>query len=75
MKFSGCGQLLATAGQDHVLRVWVLKIAFNYFLDIRNKCNADVKVSRKILFLLYYHIIYTTTSITLIVTSYGHIIF
>ncbi|XP_042884182.1 WD repeat-containing protein 44-like isoform X2 [Penaeus japonicus] len=45
MKFSGCGRLLATAGQDHVLRVWVLKQAFNYFLDIRTKCNADIKVS------------------------------
>ena len=44
MKFSGCGQLLATAGQDHILRVWVLKSVFNYFLDIRNKCNADIKV-------------------------------
>ncbi|KAK4309503.1 hypothetical protein Pmani_018855 [Petrolisthes manimaculis] len=45
MKFSGCGRLLATTGQDHVLRVWVLKQAFTYFLDIRTKCNADVKVS------------------------------
>ncbi|CAL4106634.1 unnamed protein product, partial [Meganyctiphanes norvegica] len=45
MKFSICGRLLATAGQDHVLRVWVLKQAFNYFLDIRTKCNADIKVS------------------------------
>ncbi|XP_063876742.1 WD repeat-containing protein 44-like isoform X17 [Scylla paramamosain] len=44
-KFSGCGRLLATAGQDHMLRVWVLKQAFNYFLDIRTKCNADIKVS------------------------------
>ena len=43
-KFSGCGRLLATAGQDHMLRVWVLKQAFNYFLDIRTKCNADIKV-------------------------------
>lgn len=27
-----------------MLRVWVLKQAFNYFLDIRTKCNADIKV-------------------------------
>ncbi|KAG0728618.1 WD repeat-containing protein 44 [Chionoecetes opilio] len=45
IKFSGCGRLLATAGQDHMLRVWVLKQALNYFLDIRTKCNADIKVS------------------------------
>lgn len=44
MKFSPCGRLLATAGQDHILRVWVLKQAFNYFLDIRTRWNADVKV-------------------------------
>lgn len=55
MKFSGCGRLLATAGQDHVLRVWVLKQAFNYFLDIRTKCNADIKV-RNFTFHLMMHI-------------------
>lgn len=31
MKFSSCGRLLATAGQDRVLRVWVLKNAFQHF--------------------------------------------
>ena len=31
MKFSQCGQLLATAGQDKVLRIWVLRSAYNYF--------------------------------------------
>ena len=31
MKFSQCGQLLATAGQDTVLRIWVLRSAYNYF--------------------------------------------
>ena len=45
MKFSLCGRLLATAGQDKVLRVWVLKSAFNYFLDMRTKYNADNKVT------------------------------
>lgn len=31
MKFSSCGRLLATAGQDKVLRIWVLKDAFSFF--------------------------------------------
>lgn len=31
MKFSSCGRLLATAGQDKVLRIWVLKDAYPYF--------------------------------------------
>ncbi len=31
MKFSPCGRLLATAGQDRVLRIWCLKTAFHYF--------------------------------------------
>lgn len=37
MKFSPCGRLLATGGQDNVLRIWVLKSAFNYFDDMRQK--------------------------------------
>jgi len=41
MKFSQCGQLLATAGQDTTLRIWVLKNSFNYFNDMRNRYNAD----------------------------------
>ena len=44
MKFSPCGRLLATAGQDRILRIWVLKSAFNYFQDMRSRCNADNKV-------------------------------
>lgn len=44
MKFSACGRLLATAGQDRVLRIWVLRDAFPYFLDMRTKYNAE-KVS------------------------------
>lgn len=31
MKFSSCGRLLATAGQDKVLRIWVLKDAYSFF--------------------------------------------
>ncbi|XP_037910753.1 WD repeat-containing protein 44 isoform X2 [Hermetia illucens] len=41
MKFSTCGRLLATAGQDRVLRIWVLKDAFPFFQDLRTKYNAD----------------------------------
>lgn len=40
MKFSSCGRLLATAGQDRVLRIWVLKDAFPFFQDMRTKYNA-----------------------------------
>ncbi|XP_071838448.1 WD repeat-containing protein 44-like isoform X3 [Apostichopus japonicus] len=39
MKFSPCGRLLATGGQDHFLRVWVLKDHFTYFDDMRQKYN------------------------------------
>lgn len=45
MKFSSCGRLLATAGQDRVLRIWVLKDAYPYFQDMRTKFNADQKSS------------------------------
>ncbi|KAJ6639179.1 WD repeat-containing protein 44 [Pseudolycoriella hygida] len=45
MKFSSCGRLLATAGQDRVLRIWVLKDAYPFFQDMRNKYNADQKAS------------------------------
>ncbi|XP_076295873.1 WD repeat-containing protein 44 isoform X1 [Lasioglossum baleicum] len=44
MKFSACGRLLATAGQDRVLRIWVLRDHFTYFQDMRTKYNAE-KVS------------------------------
>lgn len=44
MKFSCCGRLLATAGQDKVLRIWVVKNAFQFFQDMRSKYNAE-KVS------------------------------
>ncbi|EEB13937.1 WD repeat domain-containing protein, putative [Pediculus humanus corporis] len=45
MKFSACGRLLATAGQDKILRVWVLKNAYQQFQDIRTKYNNPNKVS------------------------------
>lgn len=44
MKFSPCGRLMATAGQDHVLRIWVLRDAYEHFDDMRKKHKAEVKV-------------------------------
>ncbi|GFR63234.1 WD repeat-containing protein 44 [Elysia marginata] len=44
MKFSPCGKLLATGGQDTVLRIWVLKSTSTYFEDFRQK-YADVRLS------------------------------
>ena len=41
MKFSQCGQLLATAGQDTILTIWVLSQSYNYFADMRSRYNAD----------------------------------
>lgn len=45
MKFSPCGRMLATAGQDRLLRIWVLKDAYHYFEDLIKKYNADQKSS------------------------------
>ncbi|KAJ4930034.1 hypothetical protein JOQ06_019050 [Pogonophryne albipinna] len=45
MKFSHCGRLLATAGQDNVVRIWVLKTAFDYFNNMRMKYNTEGRVS------------------------------
>lgn len=39
MKFSHCGRLLATGGQDGVLRVWVVRDAFKFFNELRIKYN------------------------------------
>ncbi|XP_059148415.1 WD repeat-containing protein 44-like isoform X2 [Physella acuta] len=44
MKFSPCGKLLATGGQDSVLRIWVLKSTYTYFEDFRQK-YSDVRLS------------------------------
>lgn len=44
MKFSPCGRLLATGGQDSVLRIWVLKSAYSYFEDLRQK-YVEAKLS------------------------------
>ncbi|XP_052899912.1 WD repeat-containing protein 44 [Anopheles moucheti] len=45
MKFSSCGRLLATAGQDRVLCIWVLKDAYPFFQTMRTKYNACQKSS------------------------------
>lgn len=37
MKFSPCGRLLATGGQDAIVRVWALVDAYTYFTDMRHK--------------------------------------
>ncbi|XP_033638178.1 WD repeat-containing protein 44-like [Asterias rubens] len=41
MKFSPCGRLLATAGQDRMLRVWVLKDHYKYFDDMRQRYSNE----------------------------------
>lgn len=44
MKFSSCGRLLATAGQDQFVRVWVLKKYYDHFAAMRqgdSKPGAD----------------------------------
>ena len=41
MRFSQCGQLLATAGKDTILQIWVLKTAYHYFKDMRNRYTSD----------------------------------
>lgn len=45
MKFSVCGRLLATAGQDKLLHIWVLRDALHFFQDMRTKYNAEQKSS------------------------------
>ncbi|XP_020819077.1 WD repeat-containing protein 44 isoform X2 [Phascolarctos cinereus] len=45
MKFSHCGRLLASAGQDNVVRIWTLKNAFDYFNNMRMKYNTEGRVS------------------------------
>lgn len=45
MKFSPCGRMLATGGQDKLLRIWVLKDAYHHFEELIKKFNADQKSS------------------------------
>ncbi len=44
MKFSHCGRLLATGGQDNLLRVWVLKDSYSYFDDMRQKYSQEGEI-------------------------------
>lgn len=37
MKFSHCGRLLATAGQNNIIWVWVLKEYYQFFNDLRSR--------------------------------------
>nr|XP_040567138.1 LOW QUALITY PROTEIN: WD repeat-containing protein 44-like [Lepeophtheirus salmonis] len=41
MRFSLCGQLLATAGQDKVLKIWALKNSLSYFKDMRTRYSKE----------------------------------
>jgi len=41
MKFSLCGRLLATAGQDCILRIWVLRDKHTFFNDMRRRYQAE----------------------------------
>ena len=41
MKFSLCGRLLATAGQDCILRIWVLKDKYQFFYDMRRRYQME----------------------------------
>merc|ERR1719233_2534751 len=41
MKFSLCGRLLATAGQDCILRIWVLRDKHAFFNDMRRRYQAE----------------------------------
>merc|ERR550519_2906356 len=45
MKFSLCGRLLATAGQDCILRIWVLRDKYDYFADMRARYMAEEAAS------------------------------
>ncbi|XP_054162665.1 WD repeat-containing protein 44-like [Oppia nitens] len=41
MKYSVCGQLLAAAGQDHLLRVYCSQKSWKYFTQLRNKASGQ----------------------------------
>jgi len=45
MKFSHCGRLLATGGQDNILRIWVLRESYPYFDEMKQKFSADNRQS------------------------------
>ncbi|KAF1746131.1 hypothetical protein GCK72_022584 [Caenorhabditis remanei] len=41
IKFSICGKLMATAGQDSILRIWVVRSHLQYFSEMREKYSAN----------------------------------
>ncbi|KAH9388806.1 hypothetical protein TYRP_008153 [Tyrophagus putrescentiae] len=41
MKYSNCSQLLAAAGQDHMLRVYCAQKSWKYFTQLRNKASGQ----------------------------------
>ncbi|EGT50318.1 hypothetical protein CAEBREN_09502 [Caenorhabditis brenneri] len=41
IKFSICGKLMATAGQDSILRIWVVRSHLQYFTEMRDKYAAN----------------------------------
>ena len=42
MKFSHCGQLLATAGQDKNIMIWVVKDSYDHFKgDMNSRVRVD----------------------------------
>ncbi|XP_048588390.1 WD repeat-containing protein 44 [Nematostella vectensis] len=45
IKFSVCGRLMATAGQDHMVRVWVLKECQESFEEMRTKYSKPAGTS------------------------------
>jgi len=45
MKFSLCGRLLATGGQDNLLYIWTLKDAFSDFDEMRRKYSTGENVN------------------------------
>ncbi|CAI5456220.1 unnamed protein product [Caenorhabditis angaria] len=45
IKFSICGRLMATAGQDSILRVWVVRSHLKYFSEMRDKYSANVDIT------------------------------
>ena len=45
LKFSVCGRLLATAGQDNIVRVWVLKNHLSHFAKVRERLNQQTNRS------------------------------
>ncbi|KAI1724397.1 WD domain, g-beta repeat domain-containing protein [Ditylenchus destructor] len=43
IKFSMCGRLFATAGQDNIIRVWVLRNHLGYFTRMRERYSLDAR--------------------------------